>query len=95
MTPEMLVALSTFIASLVSSAIALIAARRAGLAATNASQVKDEVKTMNELTLGQLGEASETRRIDKIPVEDRTAQEIRHTVLTEDDDVPRPPGDDG
>jgi hypothetical protein len=45
--------------------------------------VKKELKTMNEMSLGQLGEAQETRRIDKIPFEDRTAQEARHVAMTQ------------
>jgi len=42
------------------------------------SKVHQEVKTFNELTIGQLGEADETRRIGDIPLEDRTPREDRH-----------------
>lgn len=41
-------------------------------------RIHQEVKTMNELTIGQLGEANETRRIEQIPPGDRTAREDRH-----------------
>ena len=44
----------------------------------NTSQTLHEVKTMNELTIGQLGEAAETRRIQEKPPEDRTTREGRH-----------------
>ena len=87
MTPELLLALSTLIAALSSAVVAVITVLRVGA-------VKNEVKTMNELTLGQLGEATETRRIDEIPADERTARESRHVAMTKDD-VPRPPPDSG
>lgn len=52
----------------------------------NAFKVKDiknELKTMNESTLGQLGEANEARRISHIPLEERTPQEKRHMGMTD------------
>jgi hypothetical protein len=72
-------AISVLIASIAAAVASIIAALRAG-------NVHKEVKTMNELTLGQLGERQETRRIEDIPMEDRSAQETRHvTPLRKDD----------
>lgn len=47
-------------------------------AAAASQQVLHEVKTMNELTIGQLGEAEETRRIESKPPAERTSREKRH-----------------
>lgn len=66
-----LTALGTFITTIVTL-------RRTG-------KIQHEVKTMNEMTLGQLGEASETRRIEGIPEGDRTAREDRHMAMERDD----------
>jgi hypothetical protein len=43
-----------------------------------AAGIRKEVKTYNELTLGQLGEAEETRRVQNKAPEDRTSRENRH-----------------
>jgi hypothetical protein len=40
--------------------------------------VKEEVKTMNSQTIAELADASETRRIGKIPKMDRTKLEKSH-----------------
>jgi len=80
---DLILALSTLITSLAAAIIALITVVRAG-------QIKAEVKTMNEMTLGQLGEATETRRIDDIPVAERTPRETRHIDMAYDD-THRPP----
>ena len=69
---------------LTSSVIAVIGAVFAGLASLWAKKGYGEVKTMNELTLGQLGEASETRRIMDKPEGDRTTRERRHTDAAEE-----------
>ena len=42
-------------------------------------KVIHEVQTKNELTLGQLGEAQETRRIQEKSEPERTSREKRHT----------------
>jgi hypothetical protein len=54
---------------------AIFASRAVGVA----SLVHHEVRTMNELTIGQLGEAEETRRILAKKPTDRTSRESRHT----------------
>lgn len=46
-----------------------------------AGKVQKEVKTFNELTIGQLGEKNESRRITKIDPEERTQQEQRHLAM--------------
>lgn len=60
------------------------------LNARRIKEVKHEVKTANSLTLAQLGDATETRRIDEIPPGDRTSDEKEHI-----DTVDRPPQVDG
>ena len=46
--------------------------------ARKVDEVRHEVVTGNEQTLGQLGMRTETRRAEDIPHADRTAQEQRH-----------------
>lgn len=51
-----------------------------------AGQVADvhtEVKTANALTIAQLADADETRRIEQIPPGDRTAEEDEHITDTQ------------
>jgi hypothetical protein len=74
------------IASVVGAVAALLAAHRAG-------RVVQEVRTLNELSLGQLGAATETRRIDEIDPSDRTAQETRHMDAGEARGVDQEPAD--
>lgn len=64
-------ACGTALASVIGALAALLAAHRAG-------HIEREVRTMNELSLGQLGNAQETRRVEAIDPGDRTAQETRH-----------------
>jgi hypothetical protein len=66
-------AFGTAIASVIAAVAALVAAR-------GTRQIKHEVRTMNEMTMGQYAEASETRRIEDIAPENRTAKEGRHMV---------------
>ena len=54
---------------------------RSGHVETKIDAVHHEVKTFNELTLGQLGERTETRRINEIEPIDRTNQEDRHLAM--------------
>lgn len=65
----------TALATLVAALTAAIISIRNG---QKSDRIHNEVKTMNELTIGQLGEATESRRIAKIPKADRTARETRH-----------------
>lgn len=51
---------------------------------TGVEEVLHEVRTMNELTIGQLGEAAETRRILDKPPEERTTRETRHTDASQE-----------
>lgn len=41
-------------------------------------EVAHEVHTLNNLTLGQASDATESRRIEAIPAADRTAAEAHH-----------------
>lgn len=61
----------------------VIAATASLMAVVKGREIHNEVKTMNELTLGQLGERRETRRIDAVDPDDRTAQERRHLAMAE------------
>lgn len=67
----LIAAIGSSIASVIAAAAGLVAARRT-------RRVEHEVRTMNELSLGQLGEAQETRRVEAIEPQDRTARETRH-----------------
>ena len=69
------------IAAITYSIISIIGAVFAGIAMLRAGKVQKEVKTFNELTLGQLGERIESRRISEIEPGERTAQENRHQAM--------------
>lgn len=47
---------------------------------TKIDEVHTEIKTANGLTLAQLGDNTETRRIDKIPKSEQTTEEKTHLV---------------
>lgn len=74
----------TLIPSIVAAGGAVFAAVFAFLASRRSKATFHEVQTMNELTIGQLGEAAETRRITDKPVADRTSREKRHTDASEE-----------
>jgi hypothetical protein len=63
--------LATLIGVLATSIVSIITALKG-------RQIHNEVKTMNERTLGQLGADNETRRIEDIDPQTRTAREQRH-----------------
>lgn len=44
-------------------------------------RVHNEVQTANGLTMAQLSDASETRRINREPIGERTPAEIRHLAV--------------
>lgn len=56
----------------------LINGRRIKVVDTKIDEVHTEVKTANGLTLAQLGDNDETRRIDKIPKAKQTKGEKTH-----------------
>ena len=70
--------LVVLIASLTAAGVSLITAWNTTRVRGEVREVRHEVKTMNESTLGQLGAEAETRRIDHIAVRDRTPKESRH-----------------
>jgi hypothetical protein len=72
------------ISSITTGIVAIVTAIFAGLGLLKSKQVHNEVKTMNELTLGQLGEAQETRRILDKPADERTTRESRHTDASQE-----------
>lgn len=53
--------------------------------------VHDEVRTLNESTLGELGANIETRRVEDIPHDKRTKQEQRHLDDSPPDAPPQGP----
>lgn len=53
--------------------------------------VKEQVVTLNESTIGQLAANTETRRVEAITHDDRTAQEQRHVDTAPPDDPPQGP----
>jgi len=55
------------------------------VAAWNALHARREGRTYNETTMGGLAAANETRRVEAIAHDERTAQEQRHL-----DDAPQP-----
>ena len=67
--------LITSVAAVIAAIATLVVALRTKRAVTD---VKHEVRTMNEQTIGQLGAAAETRRIEEIPMSERTPRESRH-----------------
>lgn len=69
--------LITAVALLVST---LLNGRRIKTVDTKIDEVHTEIKTANGLTLAQLGDAVETRRIDKIPVAKQTSGEKTHVA---------------
>lgn len=70
-----LASILTAIASLITSIAVLISVliNRQGI-----KGIHDEVKTANSLTLAQLADRTETRRIDKIAKKDQTNDEKTH-----------------
>ena len=64
-------AVGVFVTTITAAIASLVTLRRAG-------RIQHEVKTWNELTIGQYTEATETRRISNIPLDDRTPREDRH-----------------
>lgn len=51
-------------------------------------EIRDQVVTLNESTIGQLAANTETRRVENISHDDRTAQEQRHVDSAP---LPEPP----
>ena len=75
------VGIGILIAATAGSLVSIIGAVFAGVAMLRTGKVQKEVKTFNELTLGQLGERTESRRISEIEPAERTAQENRHQAM--------------
>ena len=75
------VGIGILIAASAGGMVSIIGAIFAGIAMLRTGQVKKEVHTFNELSLGQLSGRIETRRIDEIDPVDRTDQEKRHMAM--------------
>jgi len=73
--------ITSSIVTIIGAVFAGLASVRAGRIDTKVDKVHSEVRTFNELTLGQLGERIETRRINEIDPIDRTGQEDRHLAM--------------
>lgn len=56
--------------------------------ARKVDRVATEVTTINGSTLAMLGDATETRRIDEIPVGDRTVAEQHHIEKVNPEETP-------
>lgn len=73
---------ATDVAALIVAIAGLIASAGAAYAAVRglhvAAKVHTEVKTMNGLSIAQMADATETRRVDEIKPVDRTAGEQEH-----------------
>lgn len=85
------VSLSTLIAAVFAGMAALRVAR----VETKVDHVHSEVQTINGRSLAQLADAGETRRIEGIPVADRTDQEQHHVDVVPDPANPFPPAETG
>ena len=72
---------STVVVLISTGIVSIIGAIFAGLASLRSKQARDSVDTKNELSVGQLEEAQETRRILKKIAEgqDISTREQRHT----------------
>lgn len=68
----------TLIASLTAAIVAIINALKTSKVGAVAQAIHTEVKTINGLAIGQLADATETRRIEAISPEDRTLAEQHH-----------------
>lgn len=68
------------VASIITAIAALIAAVGSFVNGRKIDKVNTEVKTANSLSLAQLGDATESRRISDIPVKDRTDLEKAHVA---------------
>lgn len=66
------------LATVITALAALVAAIGTVINIYKTNSVKNEVKTGNSQTLAQLADATEVRRIDKIPEVDRTSTEKSH-----------------
>ena len=66
------------VAQLILAVATLVTALIAWSGRRISQQVRTEVKTMNGLTMAQMADAGETRRVDAIATEDRTTAEQRH-----------------
>lgn len=71
-------AVATLLTAIALLASVLINSRRLKSLDTKVEDVHTEVKTANSLSLAQLADADETRRIDDIPLKDRTVGENAH-----------------
>jgi hypothetical protein len=83
---QVIAAVSVLITALAGAVVSIVTLLRV-------NRVHDEVKTLNESTIGQLAAAVETRRTGAIPHDDRTAQEQRHLDEAPPPDPPQGPSD--
>lgn len=71
-------AIATLVTALALLASTLLNAHRIKTVDTKIDEVHTEVKTANSLTIAQLADNTETRRIDKIPASRQTKEEKTH-----------------
>lgn len=72
------VGLSTFVAAVSTAVVAIIVALQQRNTHNEVIGVHREVKTINSLTLAQMAEAQESRRITDIPEAERSITEQHH-----------------
>lgn len=71
-------AIATLVTALTALISVLVNSRQIKKVDTKVDEVHTEIKTANGLTVAQLADAQETRRIDKIPVAKQTGGEKEH-----------------
>lgn len=81
---NIITAVATLITAFTALASVLLNARRIKTVDEKVEEVHTEVKTANSLTIAQLADRVETRRIDKIPLKKQTAEEKTHVAEVPD-----------
>lgn len=91
MTSEVQIALITavagFLASLTAAIFAYLNQRKLSEVKKGVAEVHTEVKTANALKLGEKADMDEYRRINLIPVGERTIDEAEHVVSVDQSQV--------
>lgn len=80
-TSTIITAIATLVTALTALASVLLNSRRIKTLDTKVEEVHSEVKTANSLSIAQLADADETRRIDHIPKKSRTRGEKEHIKI--------------
>lgn len=76
--PAVVIAFIGGIPFIITGIIQVISARRQKVIATEVQEVHAEIKTGNDLTMGQLAADAESRRIQEVPITQRSDAERKH-----------------